>query len=92
MSKSLTRKMFLGAVVVEALTIIGIALSHNLALVASTLLLLAVTVQLVAWVGAIVKTVELKRWEWVLCLVFGGLIVMLVYVFTGPETQRVRVA
>jgi uncharacterized Tic20 family protein len=92
MSKSLTRKMFLTAVIVEALTIISMVLSHNLVLIASTLLLLAVTVQLIAWIGAIVKTVELKHWRWVLCLVFGGLIAMLVYVFSGPETQRVHVA
>ena len=41
----------------------------------------------VGWLGALIKMAQLEQWIWfVLLLLFSG-IVMLVYIFAGPETH-----
>ena len=41
----------------------------------------------VGWLGALIKMAQLEQWIWfVLLLLFSG-IVMLVYIFAGPETR-----
>ncbi len=92
MSNSLTRKVFFIALLVELLAITANVLDHSLVAIAATLLLLAVVAQLITWIGAIVKTAQLKYWGWFIALIFGGLIAMLVYVLVGPEIPGMNVA
>ena len=46
-------------------------------------------VNLVAWIGALIKTASLGRWGWFTCLLLLSGITMLVYIFAGPETPAV---
>jgi hypothetical protein len=46
-------------------------------------------INLIAWVGALVKTAQLGRWGWFICLLLFSGITMLVYIFAGPETPAV---
>lgn len=39
---------------------------------------------LIAWVGALVRTAQLGRWGWFVCLIIFSGITMLIYVFAGP--------
>ncbi|HEY0757009.1 MAG TPA: hypothetical protein VGD98_23860 [Ktedonobacteraceae bacterium] len=55
-------------------------------LISKILLLSASLLALVAWVGALVRLAQLRRWGWFVCLlVFSG-IAMPLYIFLGPTT------
>src|SRR5438270_8888296 len=43
-------------------------------------------INLIAWVGALVKTAQLGRWGWFICLLLFSGITMLIYIFAGPQT------
>ena len=59
-----------------------------LALVGILLLVATSIVYLIAWIGGLVRTAQLQRWGWFVCmLVFGG-IVTLIYSFAGPDTPN----
>jgi hypothetical protein len=49
-------------------------------------------INLIAWVGALVKTAQLGRWGWFICLLLFSGITMLIYIFAGPETPAVSQA
>lgn len=88
MSKSLTRKIFLSALVIEIPSIIVTILSQSMASIAATFILLALIAQLSTWVGALVKTTELKQWGWFSILLLTGVIGVLAYILAGPETPH----
>src|SRR5438270_3766207 len=46
-------------------------------------------INLIAWVGALVKTAQLGRWGWFICLLLFSGITMLIYIFAGPQTPAV---
>ena len=50
------------------------------------LFVIAGIIDLVAWVGALVKTAQLGRWGWFICLLLFSGITMLIYIFAGPQT------
>jgi hypothetical protein len=41
---------------------------------------------LIAWIGALVKTAQLGRWGWFVCLLLLSGLTMLIYIFGGPTT------
>lgn len=41
---------------------------------------------LIAWIGALVRTAQLGRWGWFVCLIVLSGITMLLYIFIGPTT------
>ena len=49
-------------------------------------------INFIAWIGALVKTAQLGRWGWFICLLLLSGITMLVYIFAGPETPAVSQA
>ncbi len=49
-----------------------------LALVASILLL-------IAWIGALIRSAQLHRWGWFICLLLFSSIALFFYVFFGPR-------
>ncbi|HLH60102.1 MAG TPA: hypothetical protein VKV20_00350 [Ktedonobacteraceae bacterium] len=51
------------------------------------LFVVAGIINLVAWIGALVKTAQLGRWGWFICLLLLSGITMLVYIFAGPTTR-----
>ena len=50
------------------------------------LFVIAGIIDLVAWIGALVKTAQLGRWGWFICLLLFSGITMLIYIFAGPQT------
>ena len=54
------------------------------------ILLLAVAgiVSLIAWIGGIVRVVQLQRWGWLICMIVFGSFATLIYGFAGPETPN----
>jgi len=42
---------------------------------------------LIAWFGALIRTAQLGRWGWFVCLIIFSGITMLVYIFAGPTTR-----
>jgi hypothetical protein len=53
------------------------------------LYIVAGIIDLIAWIGALVKTAQLGRWGWFICLLLFSGITMLIYIFAGPETPAV---
>lgn len=43
-------------------------------------------IEVIAWIGALVKTAQLGRWGWFICLLLFSGITMLIYIFAGPQT------
>ncbi|GHO65440.1 hypothetical protein KSC_043320 [Ktedonobacter sp. SOSP1-52] len=41
---------------------------------------------LVAWIGALLKTISLRRWGWFISLLFFSGLALFAYSFVGPET------
>jgi hypothetical protein len=41
---------------------------------------------LIAWIGALIRTAQLGRWGWFICLLLLSGITMLIYIFAGPTT------
>ena len=58
----------------------------TLALVGLALYVIAGILAFVAWIGALIKTAQLQRWGWFVCLIIFSGITMLIYIFAGPET------
>lgn len=58
-----------------------------LALVGVALYVIAGILAFVAWIGALIKTAQLQRWGWFVCLIVFSGITMLIYIFAGPETR-----
>jgi hypothetical protein len=54
-------------------------------LIAGLLLLLGGILMTVAWIGALMRTAQLQRWGWFVCLLVLSGITMLAYIFAGPE-------
>jgi hypothetical protein len=61
-----------------------------LLIVAGLLLAVGGILAFVAWIGALVKTAQLGRWGWFVCLIIFSGITMLIYIFGGPETRPVQ--
>ena len=63
----------------------------NPALLAISIVLYVIAgiINFIAWIGALVKTAQLGRWGWFICLLLLSGITMLVYIFAGPETPAV---
>ena len=75
---------------VNADTGVVIGSSPAITFLAGLLLLIGGLLMTVAWIGALVRTVQLQRWGWfVFLLVLSG-ITMLAYIFAGPETPAVK--
>ncbi len=102
MAKSLTRTLYLigfGLFIVSGILLgvsfvgsttaaDGSATIGNPALfgIATFMMFVAGVPMLIAWVGALVKTAQLQRWGWFICLLLFSGITLLVYIFAGPET------
>ncbi|HEV8190331.1 MAG TPA: hypothetical protein VGP82_02445 [Ktedonobacterales bacterium] len=63
----------------------------TLALVGLGFYALASILALIAWIGALIKTAQLQRWVWFVCLLLFSGIAMLIYVFAGPTTAKGQV-
>lgn len=50
------------------------------------LFLIGSLLALFAWIGALIKTAQLGRWGWFVCLLVLSGITMLIYIFAGPTT------
>jgi len=48
------------------------------------LVIVGSVLSLIAWVGALVRTAQLGRWGWFVCLIVFSGITMLIYIFAGP--------
>lgn len=57
------------------------------AVIGAVLDVAAVVLGFVAWVGALVRTAQLRRWGWFICLLIFSGITMLLYIFFGPTTS-----
>ena len=64
--------------------------NSGLLIVAGLLLAVGGILAFVAWIGALVKTTQLGRWGWFVCLIIFSGITMLIYIFAGPETRPVQ--
>jgi MFS family permease len=62
-----------------------------LGLVGIVLYIIAGILAFVAWIGALIKTAQLQRWGWFVCLIIFSGITMLIYIFAGPETAKEQV-
>ncbi|HEV8192811.1 MAG TPA: hypothetical protein VGP82_15205 [Ktedonobacterales bacterium] len=107
MSKSLSRNLYLlgilGFIVAfVVLTVSAAGATANadgtitggnaaLALVSTLLFAVAGIITFIAWIGALIKTAQLQRWGWFVCLIVFSGITMLIYVFAGPETAKEQV-
>ena len=63
----------------------------TLALVGLVCYVVAGILATIAWIGALIKTAQLQRWGWFVCLLLFSGIAMLIYVFAGPETAKGQV-
>lgn len=45
---------------------------------------------LISWIGALIRTAQLGRWGWFVCLLVLSGITLLIYVFGGPTTPANR--
>jgi len=43
-------------------------------------------ISFIGYIGALVRTAQLGRWGWFVCLLLLSGITMLIYIFAGPET------
>ncbi|HEY1352601.1 MAG TPA: hypothetical protein VGF67_23520 [Ktedonobacteraceae bacterium] len=61
---------------------------HNPGLVLAGLaaLIVAGLLVLISWIGALVRTAQLGRWGWFVCLIVLSGITLLIYIFAGPTT------
>lgn len=107
MSLSTSRKFFLGAIVLAALAgcVLGGALSGSTgvnysdptsvdsggAVIGLLLVLISMVLEIVAWIGALVKTAQLARWGWFACMLipFINGFAFLGYLLFGP-TESAR--
>lgn len=100
MSKSLSRRLYLiglvaaivGAIVLVASLAGGATTTtttpSNPALfgVAIILLVISSLLAFIAWIGALVRTAQLGRLGWFVCLIIFSGVTMLLYIFVGPTT------
>jgi hypothetical protein len=63
----------------------------TLALIGLVFYVVAAILATVAWIGALIKTAQLQRWGWFVCLILFSGITMLIYIFAGPETAKSQV-
>ena len=52
------------------------------------LLVAAGIVSLIAWIGGIIRVVQLQRWGWLVCMIVFGSFATLIYGFAGPEVPN----
>ena len=52
------------------------------------LLVAAGIVALIAWIGGLIRVVQLQRWGWLICMIVFGSAATLIYGFAGPETPN----
>ena len=45
----------------------------------------------IGWIGALIRTAQLARWGWFVCLLLLGFFPLLVYIFIGPTTSTLPV-
>lgn len=43
---------------------------------------------MISWIGALLNSVKMGRWGWVICLLFLALFALIVYLFAGPDPTR----
>ena len=105
MSKATSRRLFLTAILLWIVGGVLIYLGANgtqsgagpstLTTIGAVVAGIGGILNLVAWIGALIRTAVLGRWGWFLALLVLGLlglmvIVMLVYVLGGPDERRVQ--
>jgi hypothetical protein len=69
----------------STITLTGVA-HPTLAAIASLLFFVGALLCFVAWIGALIRTAQLGRWVWFVCLLLFSGIAMLIYIFWGPKT------
>ena len=106
LSRTLYLLAILGFIVGFVLTIVGASQTTTaadgtatvsstgalIALVALVIYAIAGILAFVAWIGALIKTAQLQRWGWFVCLIIFSGITMLIYIFAGPETSKTGMA
>jgi hypothetical protein len=100
MRKSSSRILFLGGILGfifgEIVTFFAsmnqTASSPKIALLILSLLLTLIGVVLltIGWIGALIRTAQLARWGWFVCLLVFGPVTMFGYIFAGPTTPIAR--
>ena len=104
MSKSLSRLLYLLGILVALVGVLILArgYAHSMplprgttspihatsAVVGTIMCIVAGTLSLLAWLGALVRTAQLHRWGWFICLLLLSGITLLLYIFFGPTTFR----
>ncbi|HET8840329.1 MAG TPA: hypothetical protein VFN35_02635 [Ktedonobacteraceae bacterium] len=73
----------------NTITSVNLGSSSPLLLVSTALFAIGGLLALIAWVGALVRTAQLGRWGWFVCLLLFNGITMLIYIFAGPTTPVV---
>lgn len=56
------------------------------AAVAGILILIAIVLMVVAWVGALIRTAQFGRWGWFVSIFLLGSLALLAYVIAGPDS------
>lgn len=51
------------------------------------LMIIAGVTTFIAWIGALIRTAQLGRWGWFVCLLVLTGITMLIYIIAGPVTS-----
>jgi len=87
MSRSLSRNFYLIGVLIVFISFI-LTTNRTTSVLGSIILLIGGIVAFVAWIGALVKTAQLGRWGWFVCLIVFSIIAMLIYIFSGPQTPK----
>lgn len=64
--------------------------NSSMTLLGFLIFLVGILLFIVAWVGALVKTIRLRRWGWFICLLLFSSIALLIYIFAGPTTRANR--
>lgn len=90
MNKSLTRNIYFGGLVLEAIgalfTVLGLHGIGVLLAVGIPVVVVASALLIVAWMSALIKTYQLGHWVWFVCLIGFTGVALLLYVFVGPQT------
>jgi hypothetical protein len=88
MRKTLSRTLYLLSLL--AWMIGGFLLVRGLVHALATLGVLALlatggVLACVAWIGALIRTAQLGRWRWFICLLLFSGLALLLYIFIGPQ-------
>ncbi|MEO9031174.1 MAG: hypothetical protein ABI413_20385 [Ktedonobacteraceae bacterium] len=90
MKRSLSRILYLLALLLWGLGAVlnGLAVQgiFGYAGVGIPFAILGILLYSVSWIGSLVKTIQLGRWGWFICLLILSAPTLLVYIFWGPQT------